>query len=221
MRWLPRSLFSRMVLILLGGLVVAQLLSFAIHWQERGQLMLRTSGMRSAQRIADIVKLFDPLAPEERARIAAVIDSPALRISITQPPLAAAQGADDKAEQAARFTALLRRFLPDERPLVVTVTSAPPPWALARGGPGAGPMGGPGTMGGPGKMYGAMGPAGAPGGISFVVQARLRDGALVTFDSRPPLDTTGWPYRLILSLGVLLVAVVAITLVAVRWVGER
>jgi len=218
MRWLPRSLFSRMVLILLSGLVVAQLLSFAIHWQERGQLMLRTSGMRSAQRIADIVKLLDPLAPAERARIAAVIDSPALRISITQPPLAAAQGVDDKAEQAARFTALLRRFLPDEWPLVVNVTSAPPPWALARGGPGAGPMAGPGTMGGPGKMYGAMGPAGAPGGISFVVQARLRDGTLVTFDSRPPLDTTGWPYRLFLSLGVLLVAVVAITLVAVRWV---
>jgi len=218
MRWLPRSLFSRMVLILLGGLVVAQLLSFAIHWQERGQLMLRTSGMRSAQRIADIVKLLDPLAPVERARIAAVIDSPGLSISITQPPLAAAQDADDKAEQAARFTALLRRFLPDEWPLVVNVTSTPPPWALARGGPGAGPMAGPGAMGGPGKMYGAMGPGSAPGGVSFVVQARLRDGTLVTFDSRPPLDTTGWPYRLFLSLGVLLVAVVAITLVAVRWV---
>jgi len=218
MRWLPRSLFSRMVLILLGGLVVAQLLSFAIYWQERGQLMLRTSGMRSAQRIADIVKLLDPLAPVERARIAAVIDSPGLSISITQPPLAAAQDADDKAEQAARFTALLRRFLPDEWPLVVNVTSAPPPWALARDGPGAGPMAGPGAMFGPGKMHGAMGPGGAPGGISFVVQARLRDGTLVTFDSRPPLDTTGWPFRLFLSLGVLLVAVVAITLVAVRWV---
>ena len=218
MRWLPRSLFSRMVLILLGGLVVAQLLSLAIHWQERGQLMLRTSGMRSAQRIADIVKLLDPLSPVERARIAAVIDSPGLSISITQPPLAAAQDADDKSEQAARFAALLRRFLPDEWPLVVNVTSTPPPWALAQGGPGAGPMAGPGTMFGPGKMHGAMGPGGAPGGISFVVQARLRDGTLVTFDSHPPLDTTGWPFRLFLSLGVLLVAVVAITLVAVRWV---
>ena len=218
MRWLPRSLFSRMVLILLVGLVVAQLLSFAIHWQERGQLMVRTSGMRSAQRIADIVKLLDPLTPVERARIAAVIDSPELRISFTQPPLAAAQGADEKAEQAVRFAALLRRFLEDEWPLVVNVTSTPPPWALARGGSGVGPMSGPGTMGGPGKMHGAMGPGGAPGGISFVVQARLRDGTLITFDSRPPLDTAGWPYRLFLSLGVLLVAVVGITLVAVRWV---
>jgi signal transduction histidine kinase len=55
-------------------------------------------------------------------------------------------------------------------------------------------------------------------GISFVVQARLKDGALVTFDSRQPLETVNWPYRLLLSLLVLLAAVFAVTLVAVRWV---
>ena len=49
MRWLPRSLFSRMVLVLLGGLVVAQLASLAIYWQERGWLMMHTTGMRSAE----------------------------------------------------------------------------------------------------------------------------------------------------------------------------
>jgi len=224
MRWLPHSLFSRMVLILLSGLVVAQLASFAIHWQERGQLVLQTSGMRSAQRIADIVKLLDPLAPTERARIAAVIDSPSLRISFSQPPLAAARHDEGSAEQAARFSALVRRFLRDERPVVVDVTSAPPPWSVARGGLGAGPstgsgmMGSPGMMGGPGMMHGATGPGAASHGVSFVVQTRLADGVIVTFDSRPPLDTAEWPYRVLLSLGVLLVAVVAITLIAVRWV---
>lgn len=216
MRWLPRSLFSRMVLILLGGLVVAQLLSFAIHWQERGQLMMQTSGMRSAQRIADIVRLLDTLAPAERARIVGVVDSPPLRVSLAQPPLAAAQGDADKTEQAVRFSAMLRRFLGDEWPIAVDVTSAPPPWAAAYGGAGRGPGPGPGMMAGPGMMYGQ--PGIGPRGISFVVQARLKDGALVTFDSRPPLDTATWPYRLLLSLGVLLAAVIALTLIAVRWV---
>ncbi|MDH5535180.1 MAG: ATP-binding protein, partial [Betaproteobacteria bacterium] len=169
------------------------------------------------QRIADIVRLLDPLAPAERARIAAVIDSSALRISLTQPPLAAARG-DEQVEHAARFTSLLRRFLRDDRPLVVNVTSGPPPWALARGGPGAGLGPGAGMMGGPGMMHGPMAMGAAPRGISFVVQAHLQDGTLVTFDSRPPIDTTAWPYRLFLSLGVLLIAVVALTLVAVRWV---
>jgi signal transduction histidine kinase len=236
MRWLPRSLFSRMVLILLGGLVVAQLASFAIYWQERGQLMLQTSGMRQAQRIADIVRLLDPLAPRERARIVSVLDAPQLRVSLSQPPLAPAAGDPERAERAAHFASALHRFLGDERALAVIVTSAPQQWpppvsfggrGLGRGAPppsnmmeGGGMMSGPGMMGGPGGAgYGpGMGPGAHLAGISFVVQAPLQDGTLVTFDSRQPLETVNWPYRLLLSLGVLLVAVIALTLVAVRWI---
>ena len=48
MRLVPRSLFARMVLVLLGGLIVAQLLSFAVHWRERGEFMTRAMGLRSA-----------------------------------------------------------------------------------------------------------------------------------------------------------------------------
>jgi signal transduction histidine kinase len=59
--------------------------------------------------------------------------------------------------------------------------------------------------------------AAAQPGVSFVAQVRLRDGALVTFDSRQPAQTVSWPYRLLLSLAVLLAAVVAVSLVAVRW----
>ncbi len=55
-------------------------------------------------------------------------------------------------------------------------------------------------------------------GVLFIVQARLTDGALVTFDSRQPQDAVNWPYRLLLSLAVLLAAVIVVTLVAVRWV---
>jgi signal transduction histidine kinase len=54
-------------------------------------------------------------------------------------------------------------------------------------------------------------------GFSFIAQVRLRDGPLVTFDSRLPRETVTWPYRLLFSIAVLLVAVVAVSLVAVRW----
>jgi len=225
MRALPRSLFARMVLILLGGLVAAQLLSFAIHWQERGEFIMRATGMHSAQRIADIVRLLDSIAPTDRARIVSVLNSPPLRISLGGPPLVLAAGDTGKADQAAQYSAVLQRALGENYPLVVTVTDARP-W----GGPGPGYSMGPGMMGGPGKW----GPdAGRPGqfgrgafgpgmhryaGISFVVQARLKDGTLVTFDSRQPLETVNWPYRLLLSLLVLLAVVFAVTLVAVRWV---
>ena len=212
-RWLPRTLFSRMVLVLLSGLMVAQLVSFAIYWQERGQLMLQTSGMRYAQRIADIVQLLDPLAPAERARIVGVVDAPPLRVSLAQPPLSPAAGDPDKQQHAARFASVLRRFLGEARPLVVNVTTAPPFWPPAGDFAGRGP----GRMMGPGMMGGHAPGAGVPG-ISFVVQARLSDGALVTFDSRQPIDSVNWPVRLMGSLAVLLVAVIVLTLVAASWV---
>jgi len=232
-RWLPQSLFSRMVLILLGGLFLAQLASFAIHWHERGEFILRTGGARQAQRIADIVRFLDPLVPRERARILGVIDSPQLRVSLSRPPLTPTAMDPDNAERASRFASALHRFLGDERSVVVVVTSAPehwPPLALGgrRSGPGVPPppemMSGPGMMGGQGMMRGpgfgqpGLGPGARLAGISFIVQAPLQDGTLVTFDSRQPLETANWPFRLLLSLGILLAAVIVLTLVAVRWV---
>jgi signal transduction histidine kinase len=53
--------------------------------------------------------------------------------------------------------------------------------------------------------------------LSFVAQAQLHDGTLVTFDTRQPAQAENWPYRMLLSLVVLLVAVIAVSLVAVRW----
>jgi len=216
MRLLPKSLFARMVLILLSGLIVAQLLSFAIHSRERVEFMLRAAGARSAERIADIVKLLDSIAPAERAKIVNVLSSPPLRIALDEPPLAPAAGGVDKAEQAAQFAAVVRRALGEDYALVATVTDMP-----AWGPPGQRYGMGPGMMGRTGPFEpGSFGPGMhiAPPGFSFVVQARLHDGTRVTFDSRQPYETANWPYRLLLSLAVLLAAVTIVTLVAVRWV---
>ena len=82
MRFMPRSLFARLVLVLLVGLAVAQGLSLAIHAHERGLLITRTSGMQAAQRIADIVKVLEPLAATERRRMVAILSAPPLLISL-------------------------------------------------------------------------------------------------------------------------------------------
>ena len=225
MRLLPRSLFARMVLILLGGLVVAQLLSLAVHWRERGEIIMRAMGMRSAQRIADVAKLLDSIAPAERRKIVSVFSSPLLRIALDGQRLAPEAGDAEKEDQAAQYAAVLQRALGEGFSIVVNVTDAPP-----RGAPGPGYGMGPGMMGGPGKWGpnaggpGQIGPgAFGPGmhrsaGVSLVVQARLHDGTLVTFDFRQPSESVSWPYRLLLSLMVLLAVVFAVTLFAVRWV---
>jgi signal transduction histidine kinase len=208
-----------MVLVLLAGLIVAQLLSFAVHWHERGEFMTRSMGARSAARIADIIELLDTIQPAERAKIVSVFSSSPLRISLDEPPLVPQVGDTEKEDQAAQFTAALKRSLDDDIPFVVQVSDAP------RSGYGKGP----GMRSGRarGGMEGAgPGEPGAGGqgirrfGVSFIVQARLNDGALITFNARQPQESVVWPYQLLLSLGVLLAVVIAVTLLAVRWVTK-
>lgn len=224
MRLAPRSLYSRLVLVLLSGLVVAQLASLAVYWQDRGEFMQRALGMRSVQRIADITRLFDGMRMDERERIIAVINSPPLRVALDVPPLPAHTENDEAAQHAEAYALALSRQLGPRFPLTVQVTDTRVVRGFrptnAPGGPDAAGYG-PGYGGGPGMRPGfgmAMGPRHGPPGPSFVVQVRLADGALLTFDARQPAETTNWPYRLLASLAILLVAVIALTLLAARWV---
>ena len=67
MKWLlPRSIFGRLVVVLLGGLIIAQLAAAYINLAERDRLLYRAGGMQLAQRIADIAHLLDSVAPSER-----------------------------------------------------------------------------------------------------------------------------------------------------------
>ena len=213
MRLLPRSLFSRLVLVLLGGLVAAQLLSFAVHMHERGELLSRASGMQSAQRIADIARFLNSLDTKERRAIVQVLSAPPLTISLDRGPLAAATEAPGEGARGALFGAMLRRFLGDGMQVVTTVDESPAVAfepGMKRGFKGGGMYGD--WPASKAAMHGAASP-----GVSFLAQVRLRDGTLVTFDSRQPEQTHNWPYRLLLSLAVLLIAVVAVSLIAVRW----
>jgi signal transduction histidine kinase len=204
----PRSLFSRLVLVQLSVLIVALLVSFAIHMHERGEVLAQASGMQAAQRIADIVKLLESLAPAERRRIVQVFSAPPLTIGLDQRPLDAQALDPESAARSALFGVMLRGFLGDGRPVAVAVQEATvETW---KGSPG--PMAHRFPMGPGAAMH-----TGSQPGISFVAQVRLDDGAMVTFDSRQPLETASWPYRLLLSLAVLLAAVIAVSLVAVRW----
>ena len=89
MRLLPQSLFGRLVLVLLGGLILAQLATGYINLAERGELLYQAGGMRLAERIADIGKLLDSLPSAERRRVVAVFNAPPLTIAGPAPMAAA------------------------------------------------------------------------------------------------------------------------------------
>ncbi len=212
MTFMPRSLFSRLVLVLLGGLLIAQLLSFAVHMHDRGELLAQASGMQSAQRIADIVRLLDTMTPAERSKIVKVLSAPPLTVRLDRGPLTPAADNESSA-RAVLFASVLRRYLGDERPVVVGMAQGAP---YPGGGGGGGmhrPLWGDGDGNGTPMMhYGARG-----GGLTFVAQVRLQDGVLATFDTRQLPATENWPFRLLLSISLLLTAVIVVSLIAVRW----
>ena len=208
MRLLPRSLFWRLMLVLCGGLIVAQLLSAAINFAERDRLLNRASGMQPAKRIADIVHLLDSLSPSERGRIVAILNVPPQLVSLDRPPLAdAPDGADAAANpHVAMFSAVLRAALDDQRPIHV----------LMRNAPSSGYREFP-----PGRRMGTgMGPGIGhvpPGGMLLLTQVRLQDGVWITFDTHIPPGASGLPWRLFTTLLVLLLSVLLLSYVAVRW----
>lgn len=230
MRLLPQSLFGRLMLVLSGGLIIAQLLSAAITFAERDRLLIRASGMQPAQRIVDIVRLLDSLSPDERGRIVGILNVPPQVVSLDRAPVAE-DGAAAASPHVAMFSAVLRAALNDDRPIRVAtgarraVGGRRPGLSEEAGSPeevtGAAQSSGPRDFS-PGRHQG-MGMAGPgmrrfpPGGVFFLTQVRLQDGSWITFDTHIPQESSSLPWRLFLTLVVLLVTVLLLSFVAVRW----
>ena len=209
-RFLPQSLFGRLMLVLASGLILAQLLSAAINLAERDTVLVRAMGMQPAQRIADVVRLLDSLSPAERARIVSILNVPPMVVSLDRAPVPE-ESDSTSAAHAAMFAAVLRAALGDERPIRVAMTGTPPMW-----------MHGPVRATGRFPMDGPLGPPGMhrfpPDGVSMLTHVRLQDGTWASFDTQLSQAAAGLPWRVLLTLGILLAAVLLLSYVAVRWV---
>jgi HAMP domain-containing protein len=216
-RLAPRSLFGRLVLVLLGGLILAQLATAYINLTERDQLLYRAGGMRLAQQISDIVKLLDSLPLAERRKVVVVFNAPPLAVSLDRPAMANDRQLPEGDFQQSMFTTLLRYALGEEAKVIVVRSETAPEGlrAPARSGP---PPDMPMMQGRGGGWARGMGPGYPAGGSFFTVQVALRDGTWVTFDSHVSAQAIGMPLRLAATLLILLGTVLVLSLVAVRWV---
>jgi len=214
----PRSLRGRLILLLLCGLLLAQLASALILFRNRGEALYQASGMQVAQRIASIAHLLDGTAPAERPRLAAALQAPPLYISLGRPGLPGQSPETDSL--AAGFRAVLARSLGDGRAFHVAISDRPEtasehmPFPHGRG---HGHGRGRGRGMGRGLHMGAMMGLHLGGGLAFAAEIQLLDGSWVSFAQRLPKDVFVWPWRLLLALGLLLAAVVALSVWAVRW----
>jgi len=216
---LPRSLFGRLMWVLLLGLLVAQLLSAWVNFEERDRLLFRSGGLQTAQRIADTVLLLDSLSRAERSRIVAILNVPPQVVRLDDVAGMPAAGLAETA-RAEQFALQLQGLLGTELPL--RVFEKPRPAAFsgdqpARRGRWRPMMEGRGLVPDASRSPGP-GRARLPAWVLFVTEVRLSDGQTVLFETEIPRPPASLPLRLLLTLGILLVAVLALSFFAVRWI---
>ena len=218
MRLLPNSMFFRLTLILVVVTFLAQLVSAALHFQDRGQVLFHTAGLNSAERIAGIVRLLDPMIPKERERAVAALDVPAMRLTLDHA-FWPQERSSSHPEQAKLLQQLLRSYLGDARPIEVMVRQTPllipqPAYVMHlhplddRADPSVK------QSNTPQETVNLL----RPQGVSFLARIRLHDRTWVVFDHRVPEEVFGWSRKLLWSLIVLLLSTVAVALVAVHWI---
>ncbi|MGB9430242.1 MAG: HAMP domain-containing protein, partial [Gammaproteobacteria bacterium] len=191
MRLWPHSLFGRLILVLITGLILAQIIATFLSLHERDQALVSFSNQQWVQRDVDAVHLMESLPASERTQVAGILTSPRLAVTL-------AAAADDPAgalppdEAAAEFQAQLREQLPGHAVRGYMLHMQVPRQERS-----------------------------APFEVGYrtrsVTQVQLGDGSWVRLDFLRPLQLAGWPYPLLVDILVLVIAVIVLSLIAVRW----
>lgn len=222
--WWPRTLYGRLLGVLLIGLVAGQGLSLWINLAERDRVVQRSTGLQPARRVADLVLLLDTLDAAERQRFVRLMDAPPLRVRLLEAP--EPLQAPGPAATAAPETALalyrqgLRQGLGDGRPFELAAWQITPqrPGPLADG-PASPPP--PPSAASPADPRAAWRAQRAErwrhhAGLVFVAQVPLQGGQWLRLENRPLADDTSLPWRVPVSLLVLALTVAALSWWAVR-----
>lgn len=198
------SLFVRMLLIVLFGLLAAQLVSVWLQWGERANVVSEARGEHFIDRVAEVVRILEADDPVRRTATLVALQSDSVRLSLISDAAVAQYGV--------------------RRPLQIALVSR---IGSAREMRGNG-MSGPGMAAGMGRGmgYGAGNGAGRMGGIQGgramplengprSLDVRLQDGQWVRFsltEAKPPALSNALIVQL---LATLVIAIVVIAL-AVR-----
>lgn len=201
MRLLPKSLFGQIVLALVAGIVVAQLAGTWLLLDDRSRYGERLRGENAAQRIAGIISVLDGASAEERPRLVRALSVPPTRLSLDEPWQA---GGSEAGPDAEAFLRRVARAL--ERPVELQVLS------IRRM-----PQRGRAEEARPMMPHAERFAERGRPLLMAVAQARLRDGAVVTFRHALPEPARDWPLR---ALGLLALLAVVVALLA-GWAVRR
>ena len=81
-RWLPRTLFGRLVLVMTAGLLLAQSLGAVLHLSELRRTVGRTVSQELAQRVAAVYRAVDSQTGAERERLTKLLSTPRQQLTL-------------------------------------------------------------------------------------------------------------------------------------------
>ena len=102
LRLWPQSLFAQLMLTLLLVFTLAQMISAAILFYERGRSLNEVLGLQSVERVSSIVRLFNELSPVMRKQAIHAFNTSNLLISLDVAPLPEPSQSPDRMHKTLR-----------------------------------------------------------------------------------------------------------------------
>jgi signal transduction histidine kinase len=171
---LPASLFGRTMLVLVAGLIVAQLGSMAIHLFDRSSSVYRLASFQIASQIAQTVRILNGLPAAEREKVVKEVSAPHLRATLSRELVPVASGFTEHDRYEAEFTETVQRQIGTRSPIRADISPHPRTEGAA-----AGPF----ELWMARHFYFLL-----PEPFSIVVQVVLEDGTVAVFDVNVPQE---------------------------------
>lgn len=197
MKLLPHSLFGRITLILVGGLIAVQLITTALHVAERDALVVRIGSQQSAVRIGDIVRILEATSPAERASVMRAVPADTLKLSYGDPAGSDGTPGEESELLAAAREALALALEPGVAFRVIDARAVylePDSWYA--------------------REFGER------PGMRIRAAVRLQDGTWITADSTEPARATNFFTRMLRNLLIVDAAMLVLCFIAVRQVAR-
>ncbi len=217
MKFLPKSLFGQLVVLLFGGLLFTQAVTTGILLQDRGDVI--SQGIRGdiINRATAIVRLLNSTAPAQRKKLITALDSPELHVSLRPRPTILLIATSESMMGTVIGKAIARQLKQQlaETSSIRVMVGKTRMSALSSA---ARRM----MMAERGEMTGSMQSMMRSGVHSTLmveavqIEVHLKNGNWLSLIRPIPERLTGWPDRLLLILAILLFGILLISFFTVR-----
>jgi signal transduction histidine kinase len=195
MKFLPKTLFGRMVLIVIGGMLLAQILGIAYVMQDRQRTQLQIRVTRAAQRAADLVRVLDTLSVVDRSSVMSAYHSSRVTVGKLTEISALPQSDPELTEDAEELSNALRQFIGTEHRISTSMRHVNADAVRDNG------------------SSWLMRP-----GIVMQTAVALKDGEVISIRQEFANDQRQWIYVILYESAIRSVIVIVLLLIAVRWV---